>query len=412
MINNIDRLTNYDKLIMIMRRTSFSYPTRTTIDFYKSIWLDEIKIKIGEKEILQEENETVTCWDKIYMNCKCDQLPTYITSMSTKLFQDIYQMPCETKENIADLICVFGSYLKKIEFDNNIKTINPEYIINMINTFFNLALRHKLSAHIIMNKNSTDIMVEDPNRATFFYEQFTILIDELLSFTCNEYSSLIIYMMVSYLGSENNKKLINALVESKCIMFYIKAEPIFTFLDELIKGDTTALQIIDRVGDGSIDNSHIHTNIWSSFVIDHAKRCLEENYEKNKVCNVINHGGIAIGDNVFDDDVNLNELVIELNKLSIDYIKDYIGQNRIISFKIEPKYIGYIKVREKLDICKVLMPKSGFYTIIRHNDITYLLFTLYGDNNLYGISFPSGFKGVRKLITFEIPANLDYKLEI
>lgn len=412
MINNIDRLTDYDKLMMIMRKTSFSYPTRATIDFYKSIWLDEIKTKIGEKEILQEENETVTCWDKIYMNCKCDQLPAYITSMSTRFFQDIYQMPCETKENIADLICVFGSYLEKLEFDNNIKTINPEYTINMINTFFNLALRHKLSAHIIMNKNSTDIMVEDPNRATFFYEQFTILIDELLSFTCNEYSSLIIYMMVRYLGSENNKKLINALVESKCIMFYIKAEPIFTFLDELIKGDTTALQIIDRVGDGSIDNSHIHTNFWGSFVIDHAKRCLEENYEKNKVCNVINHGGIAIGDNVFDDDVTLNELVIELNKLSIDYIKDYIGQNRIVSFKIEPKYIGYIKVREKLDICKVLMPKSGFYTIIRHNDITYLLFTLYGDNNLYGISFPSGFKGVRKLITFEIPANLDYKLEI
>ena len=54
-----------------------------------------------------------------------------------------------------------------------------------------------------------------------------------------------------------------------------------------------------------------------------------------------------------------------------------------------------------------------FYTLIRYHGESYLLFLKEGNNSVcFGLSFPANSDGERYLVSFSIPDELDYKLEI
>jgi hypothetical protein len=194
-------------------------------------------------------------------------------------------------------------------------------------------------------------------------------------------------------------------VQSKTALDNLDSVELSKLVVQLLKGDVSAMTILDNIKDETISN-------WSTNIIDTGKRYLSNNYEKNKICDRINHGGLVIGDDVLNHTISLAELVIELDKLSTEHIKDYVGEQSMIDFSTTERQIGYLKSHEGLPVTKILMPSGQFYTLTKYKDETYLLFTISGKHELYGISFPAGFRGSRKLVVFEIPENLDYKLEI
>lgn len=388
MIENIEALKPKDKLFMIYNRSSFSYPTQTVIDMHREEWLRDIDAYITRD--LKEQMATSS--RNMYES---------INERMMSFYKDIANLPSETKENISDLIMGFMTAFNKLMKDHSIQ----EYVKNEIDYFFGKVLLRKITAHEIMMQTSFITKPNNEHQYIFSYACLRHLIEEFNHKYNIEYTAVVIYLITSYLKMENSKVFADFLVNIAAIRFDYDRERLATLVSQMLSGDVTALKTIDTVTDvKNISN-------WSNDIVGMGKNILIGNYEKNKVCDRLNHGGLCIGDNCFPESMHLNELVIELDKLSIDTIKDYVSENQTISFGIDERTVGYLKVREGLPICKVLMPKTGFYTITKYQDVTYLLFTLYGDQKIYGISFPSGFQGVRKLVMFEIPKNLDYKLD-
>lgn len=417
MIENLKGLSVYDKLTMITKSESFSEATKSHINFYKSEWMKQIHEKISDQEINVYNSDNVIEWNECYHLGDRKDIPLEFRTLVKRFFMDLSKMPCETKDNITEILLFYGTVLDKIVNDAKLAINHKQYIHDFISIFFLKALQNKLEAHRVYLYSITELMSGNPNDQTFYFNNFGILVEEFVAKTSDIYSSIVIYMMLQYLHKEHNKRLVDILINTKRFLSCGSYDDIRFFLSELEDGGIDALALIDKVEEKELPKSNrevsSHTfGFWSEKIIDNTKHALTENYTKNKLCDVTNYGGLVIGDNVFDDDMTVNELIIEMEKLSTDTVIDYIGEKTTIDFNMDKNVIGYMKVRENIPLCKVLLPKHGFRTVINKDGVKYVLFKKYGDKTIYGISFPAGFKGIRKWISFEIPDGLEYNLSI
>lgn len=405
MIENIDRLSPDDKLYMIDNMKSFSLPTISTINFNREKWLEEIELKLhpdATKKLRIQYNATCDISAISYVT-RGKISNNYIEDIVTKLISEIVDMSCETKENIIDIISMFGHIIKIIK--DNIP-YEKEYTKDLIKYFFFRLLPFKLRAHEILVKTTTDNIPNDKILQEFYLKTLSWIIQEM-SYNKSSYEkmSLLIYLICKYLDLKIKSSQLKILVESMSILYNYEFEDLMNKTVLLLKESVDSLTIINSINDDEI-------SLMSNTLITNGKRQIENNYEKNKVSSRINNGGLCVGDNVFDDDINVSRLLIELDMLSEDRLKDYIGENRCTSFSIPENDIGYLKSEEKLPICKVLTKENGFYTLTRYENKSYLLFKTMGDSKCYGISFPSEFGGKRKVVVFDVPTNYEYVLSM
>ena len=403
MIENIDRLSSSDKLFMIHNPKSFSLPTISTINFNREKWMEEIELKLHPdviNKVIIDHN--IICDISSISYVTRGKVSSDIEDVVTKKIIEISDMACETKENINDIFSMFGYVLKVID-ENFIQTPN-QYKKDVVEYFLCRLFMHKLQAHEIYEKTITDIAPGDNLLREYCSHTLRWLIKEILSSNLSyDKASVILYQICKYLTLDEKSSNLKILVNLACIIHpYLEFEDLMNSTVTLLKERIDALTAINKI---SVDE----VSEMSKLIISNAKRTIENNYEKNKVSSKLNNGGLCVGDNVFDDGVIIaSKLLMELDMLSAENLKDYIGENKITSFGIPENDIGYLRLREKLPICKVLTKESGFYTLTRYENTSYLLFKIVGDSKCYGISFPSEFGGGRKVVVFDIPTNYEY----
>jgi hypothetical protein len=406
MIEHIERLTPEDKLFMILNSFSFTPSTKSTIDFYRSSWMGEIDKKLSHQAFEQGEIAVSKSWDSV-MNLLSKKLNAdeKMVSDTIRVFRTIKGMPSETKEQISEILNYFNSLQMKFLHDHEFRKSNAQYICDAITVFYKTVLACKMGAHEVMVRCNMDVLPADENQYQFFCHELRHLFTEFMEAKTLNYSAVVIYMIITYLNNEKTA-LYQVLVNSKCALNNFDKVELSRLVVELLDGEISALKLID-----SIDEDHCTK--WTSEIIEKSKTCLTKNYEKNKICDRVRHGGLVIGDDVLSHNVELNELVIELDKLSKDTIKDYCGEITPINYVISKRQVGYLKVYEKLPVTKVLMPNGNFFTLTKYDGESYLLFNKEDNSGeFYGISFPCGNGGVRKIISFSIPDELDYEFEI
>ena len=406
MIEYIDKLTRDEKLFMIYNKNCFSLPTVSSINFNEDEWKKDIEINIHPDIIkrMVDDTNNINNIQTIQRVCRSTDVE-YCGPAVCKVLKTITEMPCETKENIIDIISVFGSILKIIK--DNEKNIPSwrVYRFGIVKYFFFVLLPWKLKAHEILVHNNTDCLPEDKYLQEFYNKTLRLIILEMVSNKSTyEKIAVLIYLICKYLNIDENTLSVKALVESMCWMHNYTYDQLMSLVVSLLKETTDSLNIIDNLSDT------LNTKM-SEIIISDARRTLETNYQKNIVSDKIRNDGVCIGDNVFDNGViSLSKLLMELDMLSEDRLKDYIGENKMTSFSIPENDIGYLKLREQLPICKVMTKESDFYTLTRYEDKSYLLFKISGDSKCYGISFPSIYGGGRQVVVFEIPTNYEYMM--
>lgn len=406
MIEKLNLLSLEDKLFMINNPNSFSLPSRVIINYNTRQWMEDInnglstKVIEYEKEKCAEINEIIT------------QVPTLIddpdtVDMFSKLFRKIWIMPCESKQDICNIIALFNVYHEKFTKAKLSIAVDKydKYIKKIIKAFLKI-LKFKLTAHEIANQSNSDIACGDELLNKYCNSEFKCLVDDFLNSTDLNHLVIVLYMIYAYLdldvvgmGAPTFKPIVRDL-------HGYGIDEITASLISVDNGDVNAMEMIDNV-------DVMDTTKFTSFILKSCKRAIEENYRKNKVSDKGVHDELVIGDPVFlNSGITVNNLLVEIAKLNEDSIRNYIGGDKIISYNISEREIGYLKVREELPICKLLDKKGNFYTLTNYDNKSYLLFNVYNSDKLFGLSFPADYAGERKLISIEIPNNLDYKLEI
>lgn len=406
MIENIDRLSCEDKLFMIHNPKCFSLPTSSTISFNRETWMKDIELKLHPEVI----NKAI-----IDRNTICDistisyvtrgKMPDYIENSVTKRLVQIVDMPCETKENINDILSMFGFVLNVI---NDSLRDSKEYKIGVVKYFFLRLFLWKLQAHEIYVNTTTDIAPGDKLLKEYYFKTLRWLIPEMMCYKSSyDKIAVVLYQICKYLYIDEKSSQLKILADSVCTVHsHLEYEELMGKTAMLLKEQVDALSVINNIADRNATN-------MTEIIIDSAKRKIEDNYEKNKISSKLNNGGLCIGDNVFDNGFMLSsKLLMELEMLSEDRLKDYIGENKYTTFEIPENDIGYLKLREKLPICKIMTKDDGFHTLTRYEDKSYLLFKIIGDPKCYGISFPSDFGGGRKVVVFDVPTNYEYVLSM
>lgn len=409
MLRNVKNLAIEDKAFMVQNPAFFSLPTRATINFNMNEWENEVKSSMSSKLLKEEEDRKRKYMDAITTVAGKTNNEDTVLNFS-RLYHTIWEAPCETKEDIKNILLLFNNQLTQFKSKKDVSIISIDiskdtYIKLQIKYFLKL-LQFKLKAHEISTFYSGDIRPSGVSINDFTYTILRNLIDELVASKDENCSALVIYLILQYLHMDN-KDFYSEIFTTMC-KYISNLDPrrlsrIITKIDE---GGCDSLKVIEQV-DG------MKCTPYSNIIQKEGKRIIGENFKKNKVSDIFRNGDLCIGDVVFDDnETSLENLITEITKLNTDVIKDYIGENKIINFRIDEKEVGYLKLKEKLPICKVLLKNGGFYTLTKYENMSYLLFKLYNDNKCYGISFPAEFKGSRKIVIFDVPEDRDYKLEI
>lgn len=401
--NKIQRLTPEDKLFMIYNTNCFSLPTSSTIQFYEEAWKNDIDTFISPDKIINHINkrDNTIGYNKL-VSVSLYKLNKEVSNDILNKLKKIVNLPCETKENIQDIIYMIGIIEKII--DNNHIFHEDTYKQSLIKYIFTELLPWKLQAHEIILKLNTDIIPKDETLKEFYYKNLRFIINEIMEeHPSYNKMSILLYQLLSYLNiNDKSNSLFGILINIIKVLFNYNPKILSDSVVSLLDGNMDILSAIDNISD---NNSDIFKNI-----ISNTKRQLEENYEKNKISTSFNDKVLCIGDQVFDNgEISLSRLMVELDMLSEESLKDYIGEIKSTTFNIPENDIGYLKLKENIPVCKVMTPKS-FYTIIRYDNKSYLLFKILGDNKCYGISFPSVFGGERKVVVFEIPKEYEYQM--
>lgn len=410
MIENIERLSPNDKLYMLYNKNSFSLPTISSINYKEEEWNIEIKTHISPAIIDKMIKDSVTVTEEALETVTTFEKDVYFQSRVRKILQGIANMPCETKENIRDILAIFGTLLKFIDDNHQIVPSWNGYKFGIIKYFLSVLLPWKLNAHEILVSISTDCIPNDNTLKDFYLKTLRYILQEMvLEKSSYEKMAVIIYQIYSYLEINNvESQILKVLVDSASSFYGYDSNHLMNFTLSLIREDNDALTMISNIG-----LSDQKRTSFSSIIISNTKRQLEERYDKNKISTRINNGGLCVGDDVFDNGtISVSRLITELDMLSEDNLKDYIGENKLTSFTIPENDIGYLKLKEKLPVCKVMTKENGFYTLVRYDDKSYLLFKISGDSKCYGISFPSDFGGGRKVVVFEIPTDYEYMMSL
>lgn len=117
-----------------------------------------------------------------------------------------------------------------------------------------------------------------------------------------------------------------------------------------------------------------------------------------------------IGDATGAENMSTSELVALLHEVNELNIQEYIGDNNI-DFSIPENDIGYIRKELKNPVAIVDYMITNFRTIMKYNDILYVLFKIPAHSNLvFGISLYQDVNSLkRKIFMQKIPDDVSYK---
>lgn len=406
MIENIDRLSYKDKLFMIHNPNCFSLPTISTIHFNREKWMEEIEVHLHPDVIKNMINAgNSICSIPVISSIIKGKLPSFIEDKVTNKMVEVAYMPCETRENISDIISVFGYVLRLID-SSNVPYLE-EYKRSIVKYVFDRLLPWKLQAHEIYVRTNTSTITADKILQEYSMNTLRWLFKEMIVYKYSyEKISVVLYQICKYLDRDEKSTFLKVMATCMNILYNYDFDKLMDTTVNLLKESVDALTIINNINEiNSTEISHI--------ILTSAKDMIEHNYERNKISTRINNGGLCVGDDVFDNGaISASRLLIELDMINEDRIKDYIGENKNITFTIPENDIGYLRLKQQLPICKVMTREDGFYTLSRYEDKSYLLFKIIGDSKCYGISFPSEFGGQRKVVMFDIPTQYEYVMSM
>ena len=405
MIEFIDKLTRDEKLFMIHNKNCFSLPTVSSINFNEDKWKKDIEINI-HPDIIKRMIDDTNSINSIQTIARVGRYPGdgLTETQIRSVLKTLINMPTETIENVKDTLSVFGTIFKIIN-ESGRTSISDMYVKGIVKYFFSVLLPWKLRAHEIWVNTCNDCIPNDDYLKEFYRKTVRLVLQEMTEGKSSYGKMAIhIYQLCKYLNIDNESHLKHVLVLSMNKLHGYDYSELNSLVRSLLKETVDSLNIIDSLSDT------INTKM-SEVIVSDARRTIETNYQKNIISDKIRNDGVCIGDNVFDNGViSLSKLLMELDMLSEDRLKDYIGENKMTSFSIPENDIGYLKLREQLPICKVMTKDSNFYTLTRYEDKSYLLFKISGDSKCYGISFPSIYGGGRQVVVFDIPTNYEYMM--
>ena len=399
MIRGLENLSKDDKLFMICNPNLFSLPTRSTISFKTSEWL-----KDGDKNNFETIYDNERNLKKSYSNLIMDLKSANYKDIESFIRRMIDE-PFETKEDICDFLIYVNFVFEKIESEGTKK----EDLKNISDYIFSTLIPYKLQAYEIHKKMMSDVIPADKNLYAYTMNSLRLLFDLFVkSYTINVIS-FVVYMIVNELELENRvTNPLGVFIKAKSYMNDYSINTICDLTEicnKLNKGGTDAISLLDEIDTEEEDCDFV------DFIKKRAEVKIKESFKKDTICTDADKM-LAIGNNVLPrlDPANL---IVEIEQLQPDYIKSYIGDDTSITYEIPERMIGYLEVRENVPICKVMYDGGKFYTLIRYHGESYLLFLKEGNNSVcFGLSFPANSDGERYLVSFSIPDELDYKLEI
>ena len=126
------------------------------------------------------------------------------------------------------------------------------------------------------------------------------------------------------------------------------------------------------------------------------------------------NGWLVFGDTITDSDNSLFDLIMLVNQIDDETIRDYMSQeydNETIMFMISPENLMYIKECLQLPMCTFRKEEISKVVLLYEGE-QYLLYHYLGDGNVYGISLHEDKHGNRNIITIEKDEETRYKLVI
>ena len=401
MIKNIENLTMEDKLFMLKNKKCFSMSTKSSITMNREEWESEIEREYTPDDIMKSENLEKDVKSRIFSYVQ------NINKIDIKNFVDelMNGIILETTESIVDFLIYCRNHI--YSWQKN-KKISPEEIGNLYKMLYSEYIPYKIRANSIYEKTSQNIKASDDTLNSFLYNIKASLFSQVSTFQDSNTSAMVIYLLMNALGlTEKNENVLDFFLLGKKYLNHEDISKIKPTVLKLLNGKSDALNIIDKISYSDIGEN-------SSKLLDFAKRSMEKNYVKSKISDEIHGSSLCIGEDIFPDHapMRLDDLLMELDKLTEEEIKNYIGEEKMISYSLSENDIGYLKKGESLPICKVLRKNDNFYTITKIDNESYLLFKVLNSDQIFGISFPPSNGGRRKLMTLSVPKKITYTMAI
>ena len=297
----------------------------------------------------------------------------------------------ETSEGIIDFLELANLNIKNISKKSKLDHIQIGLLYKALYTVF---IPWKITANVIAKTASSDIRPDDRNLFLYSNNINKILFSEIAISKEPTACALIIHSLMESLGIDiKNKNAIEFFINGVKYYNNVNSSAVSQYLKKFCEGKGEPLSVIDMVSTVELGNS-------GENLLNFTKRKIEENYIKGKISKEVNNQSLCIGEDVFPDHepLNVGNLMIELEKLSDEEIKNYIGEEKNIVYTLDPNDCIYIKDILKAPMCKVFRKDVGFNTLSKIEGISVLLFKIYGEDSVYGISFPVSNGGIRKLI--------------
>ena len=401
MIKNIELLSLQDKLFMIKNRNCFSNSTKSSINFNSENWNSQINSSLDTNTINKIENMSDSVKSVMFSSMRNFSKPEAVKKFVDELCKDVIM---ETPENIVDFMIYCKNNIRNLQKKCN---LDPDQVGKIYEALYISYIPWKIMANVIYNKTQREIQSSDKGLMNYLNNINKILFSEIGTTRESYASALVIKDLMDNLNiTMKDKSCVEFLLDGKKYYNHEDSSSIKNILEKLLDSKVSALNIIDRVSSSDLGE-------FGDKLLQFSKRKIEENYIKSKISKEVNNEILCIGDDVFPDHepMNIGDLLIELDKLDDDEIKNYIGSDKNIIYTIDENDNGYIKKGLKAPMCKVLRKERGMNTLAKINNTSFLIFKVYGEDVVYGISFPPSNGGIRKLITIDVPKGANFLMK-
>lgn len=397
---------------MKLNPNCFSPSTNVSIAFYKSEWDSDINISIPTDEICKETNYRKEILDDMILSSKADELyiPMELQLQMKDFYNKIYSDSCptETSENIKEFIMYINNFFYTVVKKYGSHTSVMGYVKKQLNLIYGKFFSWAIQAHEIYIKTTMDCRPADEDMWYFTLKSLRYSMERLLDTDNSRIASVLIFNIAKEVDLQINEtdlySLLLVVSLNNQLSTNFAQNNILNYCKNLNSGNIDALKMIDEI-------SGVEDGGFKSQVIDWTKRRITENYRKDKINVEKNSSVLCVGDNILPDDMSIYQLIIELDKLSEDMIKDYIGNNQTINFSILDNKIGYMRYN-KVPMCKFMYRNNQTRLLVSIDETCFLIFTLYGSNDIFGISISSGRGGERKLVRIKPANEKEYELSI
>ena len=387
-IQNINGQDIDAKVFMSENSTMFPFSYRIIIGSNTEIWKNED----GFSEKLASEKE----FKKNLINQGCDYINESLKkSEKTKLLTQLFQMQSYSTDTIAKFLAEGFSLYQSVD-DDRLKSYSI-YLCNDI--YYQKVKAYRLVEKTGLNQDNPTIGVE--RTISSIHELLMLLISDE---TVLKEKLVALKYLCKMLGISEVHEL------NKEIKEYIKKR--FSISDRRYDGEYGIVFSKGFDDLSFIMNLKDLSDVGTKDIID-----LKE-VMSNYVTYSYGDGNpsiVLIGNGGYDKEVfNLLEMKYQIMNITPDLLKDYIGNQYTISFKINDDMMAYLKDGDydetPYPIMKLFtLDPRKIWTIVNKDNTYYVLFQIKEKENVcYGISFPEQADGNRQLIQIEKPEDVNY----